>query len=64
VEKGQRLGVSGATGRVTGPHVHVGVRWNGAYLDPVKLLDMTLPVIHKTPVARRTNAARRRARRR
>jgi murein DD-endopeptidase MepM/ murein hydrolase activator NlpD len=43
VEKGKRLGLSGATGRVTGPHVHFGVRWNGAYLDPVELVNLTLP---------------------
>ena len=43
VKKGDHLGLSGATGRVTGPHMHMGVRWNGAYLDPTKLLAMTLP---------------------
>ncbi|AFL87617.1 metalloendopeptidase-like membrane protein [Terriglobus roseus DSM 18391] len=43
VEKGARLGLSGSTGRVTGPHMHFGVRWNGAYLDPVQLLALTLP---------------------
>jgi murein DD-endopeptidase MepM/ murein hydrolase activator NlpD len=43
VKKGERLGLSGATGRVTGPHMHMGVRWNGAYLDPVQLLSLTLP---------------------
>jgi hypothetical protein len=41
--KGERLGFSGQTGRVTGPHLHMGVRWNGAYLDPTKLLGLTLP---------------------
>ena len=41
--KGDRLGLSGQTGRVTGPHLHMGVRWNGAYLDPTKLLGLTLP---------------------
>ena len=45
VRKGERLGLSGATGRVTGPHLHLGVRWNGANLDPVKLLALTLPTI-------------------
>jgi murein DD-endopeptidase MepM/ murein hydrolase activator NlpD len=43
LEKGERLGLSGQTGRVTGPHLHMGVRWNGAYLDPTKLLGLTLP---------------------
>jgi murein DD-endopeptidase MepM/ murein hydrolase activator NlpD len=41
--KSERLGLSGQTGRVTGPHLHMGVRWNGAYLDPTKLLGLTLP---------------------
>jgi len=43
LRKGERLGLSGQTGRVTGPHLHMGVRWNGAYLDPTKLLVLTLP---------------------
>lgn len=64
VEKGQRVGLSGATGRVTGPHVHLGVRWNGANLDPVKLLALTLPVVHELPASRRGHPARRRASRR
>jgi murein DD-endopeptidase MepM/ murein hydrolase activator NlpD len=60
VEKGKRLGLSGATGRVTGPHVHLGVRWNGANLDPVKLLALTLPEMRETsrPEARRRAARR------
>jgi murein DD-endopeptidase MepM/ murein hydrolase activator NlpD len=43
LRKGQQLGLSGQTGRVTGPHLHMGVRWNGTYLDPTKLLGLTLP---------------------
>lgn len=43
VKKGERIGLSGKTGRVTGPHLHMGVRWNGAWLDPVKLIGLTLP---------------------
>jgi hypothetical protein len=46
VTKGQLLGLSGATGRVTGPHLHWAVRWEGAYLDPAKLLKMDLASIH------------------
>ena len=42
VNKGDPLGLSGATGRVTGPHLHWAVRWEGAYLDPLKLLKMNL----------------------
>lgn len=42
VVRGQRLGLSGATGRVTGPHLHWAVRWQGAYLDPAKLLRIDL----------------------
>ncbi|MGB6744515.1 MAG: M23 family metallopeptidase [Terracidiphilus sp.] len=42
VMKGQLLGLSGATGRVTGPHLHWAVRWEGAYLDPAKLLKLDL----------------------
>ena len=46
LKKEQRLGISGATGRVTGPHLHMGVRWDGAYLNPVKLIALTLPETH------------------
>jgi Peptidase family M23 len=42
VTRGERLGLSGATGRVTGPHLHWAVRWQGAYLDPAKLLRLDL----------------------
>lgn len=42
VIKGQLLGLSGATGRVTGPHLHWAVRWQNAYLDPAKLLKLNL----------------------
>jgi murein DD-endopeptidase MepM/ murein hydrolase activator NlpD len=42
VAAGERLGLSGATGRVTGPHLHWAVRWEGAYLDPAKLLRLNL----------------------
>jgi hypothetical protein len=39
---GQLIGLSGATGRVTGPHLHWAVRWQSAYLDPAKLLRLDL----------------------
>ena len=43
VERGQRIGLTGATGRVTGPHLHVSVRWQGIYLDPLLLVSLSLP---------------------
>jgi hypothetical protein len=45
VVRGQRLGLSGATGRVTGPHLHWAVRWQGAFLDPAKLLHLDLSAV-------------------
>ena len=46
VATGELLGLSGATGRVTGPHLHWAVRWQGAYLDPAKLLSLNLSAVH------------------
>lgn len=46
IVKGQRIGLSGATGRTTGPHLHWAVRWQGAYLDPAKLLRLDLTNAH------------------
>jgi murein DD-endopeptidase MepM/ murein hydrolase activator NlpD len=43
VKRGQEIGLSGGTGRATGPHLHVAVRWQGAYLDPARLLQLPLP---------------------
>jgi murein DD-endopeptidase MepM/ murein hydrolase activator NlpD len=43
VSGGQKIGVSGGTGRATGPHLHVAVRWEGVYLNPATLLSLQLP---------------------
>jgi murein DD-endopeptidase MepM/ murein hydrolase activator NlpD len=43
VQRGQQLGLSGGTGRATGPHLHVAVRWQGTYLDPARLMKLHLP---------------------
>ena len=38
VDRGQRVGLSGATGRVTGPHLHWTMRVGTARVDPLSLL--------------------------
>lgn len=43
IKRGQEIGLSGGTGRATGPHLHVAVRWQGTYLDPAQLMKLRLP---------------------
>ena len=38
IEKGQLIGLTGATGRVSGPHLHWGVKVNGVAVDPMQFV--------------------------
>lgn len=43
ITRGEELGLSGATGRATGAHLHVAVRWQGIYLNPATLFSLRIP---------------------
>lgn len=40
INKGERLGLTGATGRVSGPHLHWGVKINGIAVNPMELIEV------------------------
>jgi murein DD-endopeptidase MepM/ murein hydrolase activator NlpD len=42
VKAGEQVGLSGATGRVTGPHLHWGAKVGNRHFDPTALLDPAL----------------------
>ncbi|MDO9336383.1 MAG: M23 family metallopeptidase [Caulobacter sp.] len=43
VERGQKIGEVGATGRATGPHLCWRMTWRGRHMDPMLLVGQTAP---------------------
>lgn len=42
VAAGEAIGITGATGRVTGEHLHFAVQYRSHYIDPLQFLQMLL----------------------
>jgi murein DD-endopeptidase MepM/ murein hydrolase activator NlpD len=51
VAQGDTVGLLGATGRVTGPHLHWTVRLNGARVDPLRVVALLAPARSGEPAA-------------
>ncbi len=51
VERGGKIGEVGSTGRSTGPHLHLGIRWRNARIDPEWLIGKagSMPKVEQAP---------------
>jgi murein DD-endopeptidase MepM/ murein hydrolase activator NlpD len=47
IARGQQIGLSGASGRVSGPHLHWAVKVNGIYVDPLQFLTVMASLLER-----------------
>jgi murein DD-endopeptidase MepM/ murein hydrolase activator NlpD len=47
IARGQQVGLSGASGRVSGPHLHWAVKVNGVYVDPLQFLTVITSLLER-----------------
>lgn len=44
VQRGERIGTVGSTGKSTGPHLHYEVEYRGSKVNPMKYMDFNMPL--------------------
>lgn len=57
VERGQEIGQVGATGRVTGPHLHWSARFGSVTIDPADLFTLKAPFVIPDSTQKRKSVA-------
>ena len=56
VTRGTFLGLSGNSGRSSGPHLHYEVIYKGSYVNPINYMDLGMGVFEFTQVAEKASA--------
>jgi murein DD-endopeptidase MepM/ murein hydrolase activator NlpD len=56
VAKGQLIGLTGATGRVSGPHLHWGIKINGTAVNPLQFVEVIDGLIQQKEKSKQNHA--------